>query len=146
MKDTSRPLKVFLDTSVLLSGLNSLFGASNFILSLFKLKRITIVISPEVVSEAEEVIATTKFPLLKIPFLDFLLEKPRIISRLTSDEIKTVYKIISTEDTPILAGAIKAKADCLITLDKRFQNLAGNKVGFEILLPSEFLQKYKKES
>ena len=36
-------------------------------------------------------------------------------------EIKSAYNIINSEDTPILAGAIKAKVNFLITLDKKFQ-------------------------
>jgi len=77
MKNTQKLLKVFLDTSTLLSGLNSPFGASGFVISLFKLKKIIIVIPPEVVSEAERTIKS-KFPLLKVPFFDFLTAKPLI--------------------------------------------------------------------
>jgi predicted nucleic acid-binding protein len=139
MKNTQKHYKIFLDTSVLLSGLNSSFGASGFIISLFKLKRITIIISSEVIVEAERVIKN-KFPLLKISFLDFLANEPIIIKPISKKELKLAYKIINSEDTPILAGAIKAKAHFLITLDKRFQKLAENKTKFEILSPKEFLE------
>ena len=142
MKNTQKLFKVFLDTSALLSGLNSPFGASGFMISLFKLKKIIIVISPEVISEAERIIKD-KFPLLKISFLDFLASQPRITQKLSPKEIKSAYKIINSEDTPILAGAIKAKVDFLVTLDKRFQNLAKNKVKLKILSPGEFLEKYR---
>jgi predicted nucleic acid-binding protein len=70
MKNIRKLPKVFLDTSALLSGLNSPLGASGIIISLFKLKRIIIIISPEVILEAKKVIKN-KFPLLKIQFLDF---------------------------------------------------------------------------
>jgi len=143
MKNTQKLFKVFLDTSVLLSGLNSPFGASGFIISLFKLKKIIIVISSEVISEAEKAIKN-KFPLLKIPFLDFLTSRPIITQKLTPKEIKSVYKIINSEDAPILAGAIKAKVDFLITLDKKFQELAKNKVKLKILSPGKFLEEYRK--
>ncbi|HHD92277.1 MAG TPA: PIN domain-containing protein [Candidatus Portnoybacteria bacterium] len=142
MKNTQKLFKVFLDTSALLSGLNSPFGASGFMISLFKLKKIIIVISPEVISEAEKVIKD-KFPLLKIPFLDFLANQPRITQKLSPKEIKSAYKIINSEDTPILAGAMKAKVDFLVTLDKKFQNLAKNKVKLKILSPGEFLEEYR---
>lgn len=99
MENTPRLLKVFLDTSVLLSGLNSPSGASGFILSLFKLGKIIIVISPEVIIEVERTIKT-KFPLLKIPFFDFLTLKPLITLKLTSTEIRSSYKIMQSEDTP----------------------------------------------
>lgn len=143
MRNTQKLFKVFLDTSVLLSGLNSPFGASGFIISLFKLEKIIIVISPEVVSEAERTIKA-KFPLLKIPLFDFLTAKPLITRRLTLKEIKSAYKIINSEDAPILAGAIKAKVDFLITLDKKFQELVKNKVKLKILSPGKFLEEYRK--
>ncbi len=142
MKNTQKLFKVFLDTSVLLSGLNSPFGASGFIISLFRLKKIIIVISPEVISEIERVIKI-KFPLLKIPLFDFLTSKPIITKGITPKEIKLAYKIINSEDTPILAGAIKSRVDFLVTLDKEFQELAGRKIRFKILSPGEFLEEYR---
>ena len=143
MRNTRRSFRVFLDTSALLSGLNSPFGASGFIISLFKLKKIIIVISPEVISEAEKTIKD-KFHLLKIPFLDFLASQSIITQKLTPKEIKSAYKIINSEDAPILAGAIKAKVDFLITLDKKFQEIAKNKVKLKILSPGKFLEEYRK--
>ncbi|MBU3965221.1 putative toxin-antitoxin system toxin component, PIN family [Patescibacteria group bacterium] len=144
MKNTQKLFKVFLDTSVLLSGLNSPFGASAFIITLFKLKKIIIVISPEVIFEAERAIKT-KFPLLEITFFDFLTIKPLITPRLTPKEIKSAYNIINSEDTPILAGAIKAKVNFLITLDKKFQVLVKDKVRFEVLSPAEFLRNFREQ-
>lgn len=136
--------KVFLDTSALLSGLNSPLGASGFILALFKLGKITIVISPEVIKEAENVISK-KFPLLRVQFLDFLASHPIITLRLTVKEIRRAYAVCPSEDAPILAGAIKSKADFLITLDKKFQVLIRGRIGPQILLPSEFVREYQRK-
>jgi putative PIN family toxin of toxin-antitoxin system len=146
MKNTQKLFKLFLDTSVLLSGLNSPFGASAFILALFKLKKLIIVISPEVILEAEKVIET-KFPLLKIPFLDFLSSGPMITKKLTAKEIKPAYRIINSEDAPILAGAIKGKVDFLITLDKKFLKTIKpfeKKIGFKVFTPKEFLEVFRR--
>ena len=144
MRNTQKSFnKIFLDTSALLSGLNSPFGASGFIISLFKLKKIIIAISPEVISEAEKVIKD-KFPLLEIPFLDFLASQPIFTQKLTPKEIKFAYKIINSEDASILAGAIKAKVNFLVTLDKKFQELAKSKVKLKILSPGKFLEEYRK--
>ena len=145
MKNIQKPFKVFLDTSVLLSGLNSPLGASGFIISLFKLNNINLFISEEVIIEAERGISN-KFPELKMTFFDFLSHRPILIKKLKIKEIKLAYKIISSEDTPILAGAIKAKVNFLITLDKNFKKLAKGKVKFKILLPGEFLQKYREQN
>ena len=52
---------------------------------------------------------------------------------------------MNSEDAPILAGAIKAKINFLITLDKRFQALVKNKVKFKVISPAEFLRKYREQ-
>ena len=142
MKNTPKSPKLFFDTSALLSGLNSPLGASGFIISLFKLKKVVIVISPEVILEAEKTIQE-KFPLLRDALINFLLNKPVITKKLTPKELLLAYKLIRSEDTPILAGALKAKTDYLITLDKKFQRLAQNRTGFKILLPGEFLKIFR---
>jgi putative PIN family toxin of toxin-antitoxin system len=143
MKNTRKSLKVFLDTSVILSGLNSSTGASAAIISLFKLARIDLSISHEVVEEVERVIKE-KFPLLRTGFLDFLLSRPKIISKITAKELKTALQILETEDTPILSGALKSKAEYLLTLDKRFQKAIFGKVKMEVLSPGEFLEWYRR--
>lgn len=143
MKNTLKSPKVFLDTSVILSGLNSSTGASAAIMSLFKLGRIELVISYEVIEEVERGIGT-KFPLLRMGFLDFLLSRPKIISKITAKELKAALQILGTEDTPILCGATKAKAEYLLTLDKRFQKAVSGKVKMEVLSPGEFLEQYRK--
>lgn len=145
MKNTPKQFKIFFDTSALLAGLNSPFGASGFIISLFKLKKIDIIISPEVIEETELVIQR-KLPLLKTAFLDFLLSGPTITNKLVGHELRSAYKIINTEDTPILAGAIKARANFLITLDKKFKEEADKrKIKVKIVFPAEFLQQHKQD-
>jgi len=68
MSATEKLLKVFLDTSALLSGLNSPLGASGLILSFFKLEKIQIVISPEVLEEAEREPSKINFLFCTPPF------------------------------------------------------------------------------
>lgn len=136
-----KPLRVFLDTSVLLSGLNSPTGASAVILWLFRNGKIIAVISPEVIAEAELVLPE-KFPLLKTPFINFLLDKPALTKRLTEQEIRAAQTVVNSEDTPILAGAIKGNADVLVTLDKRFQHAARGQRRVAVMPPGEFLKHY----
>jgi putative PIN family toxin of toxin-antitoxin system len=139
-------LKVFTDTSVLISGLKSPFGASSFILILFKLKQIELIISKTVVEEAKNVIKN-KFPDLKNKFVNFLfIDKPKIIKEASKNEVLKIFKIIKTEDAPILADALNSKADFLITLDKRFINIAKNyfEDKINILLPKDFVCIYRK--
>lgn len=145
MRSTKKQIKVFLDTSVILSGLNSQKGASRFILSLIQQKQITLAISPEVVIELER-ITPKKFPLLQEPLIEFLTNTAKLgTEKLTPDEIKKAHQLIPTEDAPILAGALKAKTDYLITLDKRFKKeTEKNKVKeTKVILPSEFVRQMR---
>ncbi|TSC56843.1 MAG: PilT protein domain-containing protein [Parcubacteria group bacterium Greene0714_21] len=142
MKSTPKLFSVFLDTSVLLSGLNSQFGASGIILSLFKLGKIKSCISPEVLEETDRVIQT-KLPLLVNPFLSFLMSKPMITARVTQKEMQSAYKILQTEDSPILAGFLKSRAHYLLTLDKKFQKLTRERIEGQVITPGEFLELYR---
>ena len=139
MTDTQKRSKIFLDTSALLAGLNSPLGASGVIISLFKAGKIVVVISPEVIREAERVVLR-KFPQLEIPLTDFLASKPIITKPVTTKELQKAYRIIHSEDTPILAGALKARVHALVTLDKKFERLTKGRVKLDILSPGEFLR------
>ncbi len=139
--------KILLDTSVLLSGLNSPFGASGLIISLFQVGAIKIIISSHILNEANVVIEK-KFPLLKEKLINFLLYKPTTLQKITKKELQQAFAIIQTEDAPILAVAIKSRADLLITLDKRFERLVKEKkrsitYQFQIMSPGEFINYYK---
>ena len=142
MKNTRRLYRVFFDTSVLLSGLNSPQGASGVILSLFKLKRIVPAVSPEVLVEAERVMRI-KFSYLATPFLDFLSSNPMVSHKLSAKDIQRAYRLVPSEDAPIFAGALKSKADFLVTLDKSFEKLAQGKAGIKTMSPGVSLRFYK---
>ena len=146
MKTTGNIFRVFLDTSALLSGLNSPIGGAGIILALFTLQEIEISISPEVVMEAKRNILT-KFSRLETAFLAFLIGNPIVTEKITHKELHAAYHIIPSEDAPIAAGALKARAEAIITLDRRFQKLAQqNNFPLSILTPGEFLEQYRKKS
>lgn len=142
-----RKYKILLDTSALLSGLNSSFGASGLIISLFQIRNIEIVISSHIIKEANTVIKK-KFPLLKEKLINFLLYRPTIVKKITKMQLQQAFAIIQTEDTPILAAAIKSQADFLITLDKRFERLVKDKRKLishqlDMMSPGEFINHYR---
>lgn len=137
--------KLFIDSSALLSGLNSPAGAAGIILSAFMAGDFFIYISNQVIEEVQRNIQI-KFPLLKERFFSFLLTKPKIVKKPNLKEIKKAYELIHSEDAPILAAAIKSKPDFLITWDiKHFlkKEVVLN-VPFIICTPKEFIQKYWK--
>ncbi len=141
-----RALKVFLDTSALLSGLNSPTGAAGVILAACFSKNLIPIISPQVIEEAERNIPT-KFPKLINSWQSFLMIPPLVTSKPTLKEIERAYKILPTSDASILASAIKVKPDILITWDvKDFLREDVKKVvPFPILLPGDFIEAYLKQ-
>ena len=135
-----RKLKIFLDTSAIIAGLNSPTGAAGTILSACISKQVIAVISRQVIEEANRNILL-KFPKLITSWQSFLLIPPKIIKDPTLVNISAIYKILPTADAPILASAIEAKPNALITWNTRdFMRPQVTKyVDFPILTPGEFL-------
>ena len=140
-KSTRTPSRIFLDTSVVISGLYSPTGASAAVVSLAKLGRLFIYLSPEVIAEAERTI-DEKLPDLATPWFDLLLSQVSTTSPVTTEELRNAYKDVPTEDASIFAGFLKSNAEILLTLDKEFQQLA-TLAGSHALSPGEFLQLWR---
>src|SRR3990167_5533295 len=83
----SRKLKVFLDTSVILAGLNSPTGAAGVILAACFAKQIIPIISPQVIAEADRNIIA-KFPKLTTAWQSFLLIPPKVTKDPTINQKK----------------------------------------------------------
>ncbi len=135
--------RVFLDTSVILSGLNSPSGASAAILAAAHSGVFVPIISKQVIEEAERNILV-KFSKLKNGWASFLIIPPEIAPDPLLKEIKAAYKIVPTSDATILAAAIKTKPDFLVTLDKRFVTESKNKIAFPVIAPGEFIKEIGK--
>lgn len=125
--------------------LNSPTGGAGIIISAFLAGEFFISISDQVIEEVQGNIQT-KFPLLRDRFLSFLLGKPKIILKPSLKEIRKAENLIHSEDAPILAAAIRAKPDFLITWDKKdfLKKEVISNVSFIICTPKEFIQKYWK--
>lgn len=137
---------VFLDTSVWIAGTLSDRGASAAILDLGRKKEFPIVSSPDVFEEARRNLQN-KYPLSLPYFLDlFATVHPKLVQPQKKAILKAA-KLINPDDAPILAAAKVAKSEFLITLDRQHFIASGlsKKVGLNILLPSEFLNYYRKQ-
>jgi putative PIN family toxin of toxin-antitoxin system len=134
--------RVFLDTNVIFSGLNSSRRAPGTILKHFVEGRISVVVSQQVL---EELIRTIKEKLPKaLPALKrFLINAPPEIGADPSLEaIQCWAKEINPADAVILAAAIIAKPNYFITGDNHFlenQNII-EKSGLNIVSPAQFLK------
>jgi predicted nucleic acid-binding protein len=111
---------LFFDSSAVVAGAVSTSGAVNALFMLAVAEEITITISEQVVIESERALAL-KSPHSLPNYRDLLrMAKPRIVRIPAPKEVAKYHSIISDPtDAPILAAAIKAGVDYLVTLNRK---------------------------
>ncbi|HBR21004.1 MAG TPA: putative toxin-antitoxin system toxin component, PIN family [Nitrospiraceae bacterium] len=139
--------KVFLDTSALIAGIASVKGAARAVLQLAETGLIEIIVSRQVIVEADRNIED-KLPEMLGEYRKFIeLLAPVLVDDPSFVEIKRFLTVINSDDAPILAAAVNADADFLITWDKK--HFIGKNIhvhsNMKIVTPGEFL-KYFRES
>ena len=109
-------VKVFLDSSVLFTAVNSPMGGSA---KLFILKNIELMVSRIVLAEVERNVRKKLFSHHLERF--FMLAERLVVLNQVPDEglIKKAENVIVKKDSVILAEAKQAKVDYLVTLDRR---------------------------
>jgi putative PIN family toxin of toxin-antitoxin system len=146
LRKSTRKIKVFVDTHVLIAGVNSVTGASATLLDLCEAGVVQMVVSRQVLIEADRNFAA-KFPQLVGRFRQFMHNlAPLMVEDPTPESMETAATIVDRKDAPILAAAQNANADLLITLDKKhFLNpKTRQKVMLKVVSPIEFLQSFEK--
>lgn len=114
----AQKIKVFVDSSVFFTAVNSPSGGSAKIFSLASGK-IILIASPVVLAEVER---NVKGKLVKESLKRFFLLVKKIIilkQKPNKKLIKKAKKVIIEKDAVVLAEAKQAKADYLLTLDKK---------------------------
>lgn len=139
-----KSLKIFLDSSVIVTAVLSPIGGSFRLFQEAKLNRIEIYISHFIF---DEVITTLqrKYPAKLSSFYELIRENPiNFVKDPSPKSIATLTNFIHPDDAPILAAAIRSKPDFLITWDKKhfLKKEVISNVRFTICTPKEFLQKY----
>ncbi len=144
LKSYMAKLKIFLDSSILITSLLSNKGGSFYILHNFS-DKIHFQTNEYVIMEVQEVLKK-KFPnknMLTDFFLLLGVIKMEILSNPKKTEITKLQKYISKKDIPILASAIKS-SDYLLTLDNEFFNKKiinkARDFNLSILKPKEFIK------
>ncbi len=137
-------IKIFIDSSVIISAMISSEGASRQVLTLCEAETLDGVISDKVIEEVGRVIMI-KFPKMKGDFEALLrIVKFKIIKKISGDLLLRAKKWISDEnDVPILAAAKFAKVDVLLTLDIRHfirDPDVSKKSKLKIMTPGEFMR------
>lgn len=132
---------VFLDTSALSAGIISLTGAAHEVLRLCEAKVVELVISRQVLVEADRNLSE-KLPALLPEYRELLRRlSPRIVEDPVREQTERAASVINKKDAPILAAALSAEVDYLVTWNTRhFQRASVRRsVGFKIVTPGEFL-------
>lgn len=135
-------IRVFVDASVLFAACYSAAGASREIVRLAIQGELTLVISDVVQEEARRNLAA-KAP-KALPLLEQLLELvPFEIVQATKQEVLTARVYTELKDAPIVAAAIQAQTDYLVSLDRvhlvEVPEVA-KQSGIAIILPGDLLQ------
>lgn len=137
----TKKLKIFFDSSILIAASISSKGKSREILNLCRQERIVGIISRYVLVETERVLSK-KIPDALPRFYKIIKETKFKLIDLEKKEIQKCKNMISDlGDIPVIAAAIKAKVDFLLTFDKRHfidDPEVSKKSKLKIIMPKEF--------
>jgi predicted nucleic acid-binding protein len=113
-------INLFLDSSALMAGIISATGAARVLLLLAESGQLSITISEQVVTEIERAIAR-KVPRAIHDFRQAIISTQALIVRDPSlHDIRAHSGLIAhPADIPIVLAAMQAKADYLVTLNRR---------------------------
>jgi predicted nucleic acid-binding protein len=141
-----RRWRVFLDTSALIAGIISPTGAAHEVLRLCEATIVEPVISRQVLAEADRNLSE-KLPELVQDFRVLLRSlSPHLVQDPGLKAVEQASKVINRKDAPILAAALEAGVDYLVTWNTRhFHKKAVREyVQFKIVTPGEFLDDFRR--
>lgn len=135
------PPRIFLDSNVLFAAAASATGASRALVILAELGLLRLVVCPQVFDEVERNLqakapaALPHFRRLRTA-LDW-----EIVDDPTPEQVKACVDVIAAKDAPILAAAITAGSQRLVTLDAHHFNRSEvrRRATFPIQTPGELL-------
>lgn len=139
-------LKVFLDTSALIAGIASSRGAARAVLQLSEIGLIELIVSRQVVVEADRNIEE-KLPEMLNEYREFIkLLAPVLVDDPLQNDVAKYLTVINSDDASILASAVISGADFLVTWDRR--HFIGKNIhihsSLKIVTPGEFLKHFRK--
>lgn len=137
--------KVFLDTSALIAGIVSSRGAAREVLRLAEAGLIDLIISKQVIVEADRNIES-KLPELLADYREYVkILSPVLVDDPPPKEVRKYASLINPDDAPILTAAVLSKAEYLITWDKKhfINSDVKRKVSVKIVTPGEFLEAFR---
>lgn len=138
-------LKVFLDSSALIAGVASTKGAARAVLQLAEIGLIELIVSRQVIVEADRNIEE-KLPEMLSEYRGFIkLLAPVLLDDPLQKDVAKYLTVINPNDAPILASAVISGADFLVTWDKKHFISKNIRVhsGLKIVTPGEFLRHFR---
>ena len=142
-----KKLKAFLDTSALIAGIaSSSKGAARAVLQLAEVSLIEVIVSKQVIVEADRNIEE-KIPEVLNEYREFIRTlSPIYVDDPSQKEYEKFCKVINPDDAPILASAIGSGADFLVTWDKKhfMHKDVQTYSNLKIVTPGEFLKHFRK--
>src|SRR3972149_8966014 len=115
-RDALSKINLFLDSSVIFTGIVSATGAARVLLLLAETDQITITISEQVVTETERAVARKLPQGLNDLRQAILASAARVVRDPSPEEVKAHLNLIShPADVPIVLAAMRAKVDYLVT-------------------------------
>ncbi|VXD24045.1 conserved hypothetical protein [Planktothrix serta PCC 8927] len=136
--------RIFADTSVLIAGSGSRTGASRAVLTMAEIGLFKLVVSEQVLKECDRNFRK-KLP-AALPIFTQLLTaiNPEIQPDPSPEESARWITIIEAKDTPILASAVLANVDRLLSLNtKDFTAEVAIGSGLIIQTPAEFIREIR---
>ncbi|MBI2917819.1 MAG: putative toxin-antitoxin system toxin component, PIN family [Chloroflexi bacterium] len=134
--------RVFLDSNVIFSGLNSPAGPPGKILQLFTDSELTVVVSQYVVDEVVRNV-NEKLP-WAIPELRAILDstESEMIESMLPAEVAHWRPYLRLGDATILAAAMAARPDYFVTGDRHFLDnpTLARESGLRIVSPAQFVE------
>ena len=138
--------RVFLDTSAVIAGVISQTGAAREVLRLCEAGVVETLVSTQVLTEADRNLSE-KLPGLVANYrLVIRSIAPTLVDDPSRADVSRLAGVIHSNDVPILAAAIAAEADYLVTWNtKHFHRQTVRRaVRFEIVTPGEFLLAFRR--
>ena len=136
--------KVFLDANVYFAGFLSSQGASALVLQLARRKKIQVIATQLVLHEADRNLRKKTSPQTLKSFHRFLQETKIQIQPAVDDKSLRKYEsLIHPKDVPVIAAAVEAKADYLITLDRRHfltEKIQSEVKRIKMITPGDFIR------
>jgi predicted nucleic acid-binding protein len=140
-----RRWRVFLDTSALIAGMVSPSGAAREVLRLAEARAIELVVSRQVLAEADRNLVAKLPALLDDYHLLLRHLAPVIVDDPSRVAVQEAARVIHRNDAPILAAARIAAVDYLVTWNTRdfLTDRVRGWASFPVLTPGEFLQTFR---